>query len=119
MHDSWRYVEELCDLFGMGDTPSRRDFVALIDCAAWYEAHGMKRDISDLASELSKELGQSTVVFWSRLKRCAKPLLDAAPETLTALGVPCGKRCGNTSELCRKIVAAVKDDELYSRDYSL
>ena len=47
-------------------------------------------DLGDLERQMMKELHVSPLVFWSQIKRTVRPLLDAGPATLQALGIPVG-----------------------------
>lgn len=45
-------------------------------------------ELGDLERRMMRELHVSPLVFWSNIKRAVRPLLDAGPATLQALGVP-------------------------------
>lgn len=63
--------------------------------------------VADLAKLRMKERGVSPLVFWSRMKKAIKPLLDTDAETFRALGVPCGWDSMGHKKTCPEIIGSV------------
>ena len=109
----WRYVDDLCDLFSIPKSAARDDFIGLVDVAAHFAHRGKVYDLSDIVTEICREMKMSKLVYWSRLKRAARPILEADVSTLRALGLDVDAAPQTVPALVRAIVEVVKDDRLY------
>ena len=89
----FKEAEELCSLFEINTAkPGAEDFICLCDLYALMSRYGEQYHItvSDMAVMLMQQRGLSPMVFWSRMKRAIRPLIEADASTLRALGVPSG-----------------------------
>ena len=89
---------DLCELFGI-DTkkPGAEDFICIADMVALMLRYDSYRcTVADLAGLRMSNRGLSPKVFWSRMKRTLRPLIEAEAETLKALGIPAPGEPGRT-----------------------
>lgn len=114
----WRNVYDLCAMYEMVHSRAGEDFVGLVDVCAYY-AHRGGYDLNAIVDRLCEQMHLSKVVYWSRLKRAAAPLLHADVRTLQHLGVKISRQPQNTADLVRALVETVKDDDFYEEDFDV
>lgn len=105
----FRDAAELVQLFEI-DTrkPAVADFILLCDLYGLMSRFPQYSvTVSDLAVMAMRERKLSPKVFWSRMKRAIRPLLEADAETLRALGVPCGYITEDHTRTCPEMIAEV------------
>ena len=66
-----------------------------------------KVTVADLAYILMRQRHLSPRVFWSRMKKAIRPLIEAEAETLRALGVPCGYTTEDHRRTCPELAAEI------------
>ena len=89
---------ELLELFGIDtDKPGAQDFACIADMVALMLRYDSYRcTVADLAAVQMRTRKLSPKVFWSRMKRTLRPLIEAEAETLKALGIPAPGEPGRT-----------------------
>ena len=101
---------ELLDLYGIDQSkPGAQDFVVLADLYGLMSRYQDQYPctVADLARLLMKNRKLSPMVFWSRMKRAIKPLMEADVDTLRALGIPYGLVRENHERTCPELIAQV------------
>lgn len=101
--------EELLSLFEIdAEKPGAEDFYVLADLYGLMSRFPQYRvTVADLAKLRMKERKMSPLVFWSRMKKAIKPLLDTDAETFRALGVPCGWDSMGHHKTCPELIGAI------------
>ena len=66
--------------------------------------------LGDLERQMMRELRFSPLVFWSQIKRTVRPLLDAGPATLQALGIPVGTELITGHDLALALAQVLADE---------
>ena len=102
-------AEELLQLFEIDtNSPGAEDFYVLADLYALMSRFPQYRvSVADLARLRMQERKLSPLVFWSRMKRAIKPLVEAEAETLRALGVPCGWDSMSHKQTCPELIGSI------------
>lgn len=85
----WRTADDLCALFDVDPAgPGVDDWIDLVTLGlplAAFPDEGYC--LTDVVRGLLKTRKWSPMLFWSRMKRGLRPMLDASPDTWEALGV--------------------------------
>jgi len=102
-------AEELLELFGIDTSkPGAEDFYVMADLYGLMSRFPQYRvTVADLARLRMQERKMSPMVFWSRMKRAIKPLVEAEAETLRALGVPCGWDSMTHKQTCPELIGSI------------
>ena len=103
-------AEDLLSLFEVDlGKPGTQDFLCLCDLYALMSRYADTYDVtvSDLARVLMKQRRLSPLVFWSRMKRAIRPLIETEQSTLTALGVPGGLTREGHAPTCAELAARI------------
>ena len=105
----FRDAEELLVLFGIDPAkPGAEDFYVLAELYGLMSQYPQYRvSVADLAKLRMKERKLSPRVFWSRMKRTIRPLIEADASTLRALGVPCGYTTEDHVRTCPELIGDV------------
>lgn len=105
----FRDCAELLSLFEIDpNKPGAEDFIALSDVYGLMSRFPQYSvTVADLAALLMRQRRLSPRVFWSRMKRAVRPLIEAEAETLRALGVPCGFVSGDHVRTCPELAAEI------------
>lgn len=88
----WTDITELFEMFGV-DRRSRGalDMVTLVTISALmanFPEYGLT--VGDVARHIMRERKISALVFWSNIKQALRPIFEADPDTLRALGLDLG-----------------------------
>lgn len=105
----FRDSEELLSLFEIDPKkPGAQDFLCLCDMyAIMCRFEQYRVTVADLAAVLMRQRKLSPLVFWSRMRRAVRPLIEADAETLRALGIPCGYRADDHTRTCPELAAEI------------
>lgn len=105
----FRDGKELLELFGVDpNKPGAEDFYCLADLYGLMSRFPQYHvTVADLARLRMGERKLSPLVFWSRMKRAIRPLLEADAETLRALGVPCGWSSMEHRQTCPELIGCI------------
>ena len=113
----WENCGELLSLFSIQRSKWAELFIDLVESGA-VVLRFTGYDLGDLERQMMRELHLSPLVFWSNIKRAVRPLLDAGPATLQALGLPVGSGLMTGHDLALSI-ATVLAGELGEEDADL
>lgn len=105
----FRDCEELLSLFEIDPRkPGAEDFATLSDLYGLMSRYPQYSvTVADLATLLMRQRKLSPKVYWSRMKRAIRPLIEAEAETLRALGVPCGYTTEDHRRTCPELAAEI------------
>lgn len=105
----FRDCTELMTLFEIDpEKPGADDFATLADLYGLMSRYPQYSvTVADLAALLMRQRKLSPKVFWSRMKRAIRPLVEAEAETLRALGVPCGYTTEDHRRTCPELAAEI------------
>lgn len=80
---------ELLEIFDIDtELNGAQDFATFVNLSAHVMAHpDLRIRPRDVAAAIMGQAQLSPMIFWSRIKRHCRPLYEAAPETLVALGL--------------------------------
>lgn len=110
----WNSPEELLLLFSCDpSTPGGVDFCQLVrDSAQLLAFPELGSGTWGVATYVMKQRRWSPLVYWSRIKRAARPILDAEDETLAGLGLSLeGKRSAYALAHAAAVVLAADGGE--------
>lgn len=118
----WSNPVELMELFGI-DTSKQgaKDFDTLCMLVQLFRTHKDENIyFQDVVSAMCRENNISELVFWSRIKRTIRPLLDADNRVLQALGVKCYAHYHTVPVMVQSIVDAMpykegEEDSYFAR----
>lgn len=102
--------EELLQLFEIDtNKPGAQDFLCLCDLYALMSRYQeqYRVTVSDMAALLMQQRKLSPLVFWSRMKRAIRPLIEADATTLRALGVPYGRVSEEHRVTCAELAGRI------------
>jgi hypothetical protein len=116
--EHWRSARGLLELYSIDVSKSGAKYfielAELLSLLNLFPEYGITSN--QVFTEYLREEKISPLVFWSNMKRCIKPLLDADDECLNALGIPePGKR--TCPAMVISVAAALSDGmDKYGRD---
>ena len=115
-----RYFEDITDFLALFEvneqSPGVVDFGSLVVLVSCTRAFGAADEITlgRLATRMMRDAKLSPMIFWSRMRRALRPVLEAGRDTLVELGIDGSFLPEGRAPTCPELIQAVASCVEYS-----